>query len=154
MHYDRVKKALAGLCLIGVFTGVAVFVATESLAQEMKKIAVSALEHILKKNPLQPGGPTAKVVGAERAGNSELQILVMSKVKLHHHTMEDRIVYIARGHGIARLGGETRDVKVGDIIDIPRGVKHGFEKKSVEDLVLLVVATAGWKPLEDTKFHE
>jgi hypothetical protein len=39
----------------------------------------------------------------------------------------------------------------GDLLNWPRGLPHGFEKESDENLVLQIVATAGWKPLEDTK---
>jgi quercetin dioxygenase-like cupin family protein len=120
-------------------------------------INVTSVDVILKQSPLQAGGPTAKVAGSSRAGNSELQVIEMSKIKLHHHDQEDHIVYVARGRGILRLGEkgqETREVKPGDILNLPRGVPHGFEKQGDENLVLLVVATAGWKPLEDTKFYE
>jgi mannose-6-phosphate isomerase-like protein (cupin superfamily) len=51
-------------------------------------------------------------------------------------------------------GQETREVKPGDILNLPRGKPHGFETQGDKNLVLLVVATAGWKPLEDTKFDE
>jgi quercetin dioxygenase-like cupin family protein len=120
-------------------------------------ISVTSVEALLAQNPLQAGGPTAKVAGSSRAGNSELQVIEMSTIKLHHHDQEDHIVYVARGRGILRMGEkgqETREVKPGDLLNLPRGVPHGFEKQGEENLVLLVVATAGWKPLEDTKFYE
>jgi quercetin dioxygenase-like cupin family protein len=121
------------------------------------QITMTSVAAILQQNPPQPGGPTAKVVGSSRAGNSELQVIEMSKIKFHHHDQEDHIVYIARGRGILRMGEkgqERREVKPGDILNLPRGIPHGFEKQGDENLVLLVVATAGWKPLEDTKFYE
>ena len=120
-------------------------------------ISVTSVDVILKQSPLEAGGPTAKVAGSSRAGNSELQVIEMSQIKLHHHDQEDHIVYVARGRGILRMGEkgqETREVKPGDILNLPRGVPHGFEKQGEENLVLLVVATAGWKPLEDTKLYE
>jgi mannose-6-phosphate isomerase-like protein (cupin superfamily) len=120
-------------------------------------IRVTSVDALLQQNPLQAGGPTAKVAGSSRAGNSELQIIEMSQIKLHHHDQEDHIVYGARGRGLLRMGEkgqEIREVKPGDILNLPRGVPHGFEKQGDENLVLLVVATAGWKPLEDTKFYE
>jgi mannose-6-phosphate isomerase-like protein (cupin superfamily) len=120
-------------------------------------IRVTSVDALLQQNPLQAGGPTAKVAGSSRAGNSELQIIEMSQIKLHHHDQEDHIVYVARGRGLLRMGEkgqEIREVKPGDILNLPRGVPHGFEKQGDENLVLLVVATAGWKPLEDTKFYE
>lgn len=117
------------------------------------KITVNTLDEVLKGNPL-PGDKTAQVTWKTRAGNSELQVIEMTKIKYHHHNQEDHIVYIARGQGIARLGDDTRQVKAGDILNLPKGIPHSFTKEGRENLVLLVVATAGWKPLEDTKFYE
>jgi quercetin dioxygenase-like cupin family protein len=117
------------------------------------KITVNTLDEVLKGNPL-PADKTAQVTWKSRAGNSELQVIEMSKIKLHHHDQEDHIVYVARGQGTARLGDETRHVKAGDILNLPKGIPHSFTKEEKENLVLLVVATAGWKPLEDTKFYE
>ena len=118
------------------------------------KIEGTSLDEILKKNPLAPGGPTAKVSGSSRTPTTELQIIEMSKIRLHHHEQEDHIVYVARGRATARLGDETREVKPGDILNIPRRIPHGFTKIGDENLVVLVIATVGWKPLEDTKFYE
>ncbi len=117
------------------------------------KITVNSLDEVLKGNPL-PADKTAQVTWKTRAGNSELQVIEMSKIKLHSHSQEDHVVYIARGQGTARLGDETRQVKVGDILNLPKGIPHSFTQEGKENLVLLVVATAGWKPLEDTKFYE
>lgn len=79
---------------------------------------------------------------------------MMSKIRLHHHEQEDHILYVARGRALARLGEVEREVKPGDILTIPRRVPHGFTKIGEENLVVVVVATVGWKPLEDTKFYE
>ncbi|HEV8662007.1 MAG TPA: cupin domain-containing protein [Candidatus Methylomirabilis sp.] len=117
------------------------------------KITVNSLDEILRGNPL-PADKTAQVTWKARAGNSELQVIEMSKIKLHHHAQEDHVLYIARGQGTARLGDETRQVKAGDILNLPKGIPHSFTKEGKENLVLIVVATAGWKPLEDTKFYE
>lgn len=128
-------------------------------AADGKQIEVTTLDAIVAANPLTAGGPTAKVISTARAGNSELQIIRMSKIRLHHHAQEDHVLYVARGTGTARLENasgqiETRPVKAGDVLNLPRGKKHAFDRSGEEDLVLLVVATAGWKPLEDTVFHE
>ncbi len=118
------------------------------------KIQVTSLDEMVKKNPLGPGGPTAKVSGSTKTETTELQVIEMSKIRMHHHELEDHIVYVARGRGMARLGDEEREVKPGDILTIPKRIPHGFTKIGDENLVLVVVATVGWKPLEDTKFYE
>ena len=100
-----------------------------------------------------------KVMRTFVANRSQLQVLTITNIKLHHHALEDHIVYVAKGAGNGRFEVapgkiESRPVKVGDIFVLPKNLRHAFEKTGGEDLVLLVVATVGWKPLEDTKFHE
>jgi len=100
-----------------------------------------------------------KVMRTFMANRSQMQVLTITTIKLHHHEQEDHVVYVAKGAGSGRFEIapgkiETRPVKVGDIFVLPKKLKHAFEKTGSEDLVLLVVATVGWKPLEDTRFHE
>ena len=83
----------------------------------------------------------------------------MSKNRLHHHEAQDHVLYVARGHGTARLETatgqiETRSIQPGDILSLPRGKKHGFEKTGTENLVFLVVATPLPPGVEETTFHE
>src|SRR5216684_575576 len=105
-------------------------------------ITVTSLEAILKKN-LRSGGGTG------------MGILVMSKNRLHHHDRQDHVLYLVRGSGTARLENasgkiETRPIKPGDILELPRGKKHGFEKTGDQDLVFLVVSAPGSDAPEDT----
>lgn len=119
--------------------------------------SVTTLDEVLQK--AQTSSAPARVIQTFTANKSQLQVLTVSKIRLHHHEQEDHVVYVAKGSGKARVeiaGGklEDRAVKPGDIFVLPKNAKHSFEKAGDQDLVLLVVATEGWKPLEDTKFHE
>ncbi len=141
----------AGILVVLALVGLG----TAGLAQSLDgRIEVTSLDEMVRKNPLAPGGPTAKVSGSTKTSTTELQVIEMSKIRLHHHELEDHILYVARGRALARLGDVEREVKPGDILTIPRRVPHGFAKIGEENLVLVVVATVGWKPLEDTKFYE
>jgi quercetin dioxygenase-like cupin family protein len=127
----------------------------ETSAARDRTIEVTDLETVLKTHPLPPGGPSASVVASRQAGKGELQIVVARKIPLHIHD-QDHVVFVERGTGTARLenaAGEidTRQVKPGDIVDVPRGKKHAFEKTGDEDLVLLVVTTPSRTP---AKFFE
>ena len=127
-------------------------------AASADEIAVTNLDAVLKGEPLS-GGSTAAIVASIRAGAAELGILVLSKNRLHHHEAQDHVLYVARGTGTARLEAasgqiETRAIKPGDILSLPRGRKHGFEKTAGEDLVFLVVATSLPPGVEETTFHE
>jgi mannose-6-phosphate isomerase-like protein (cupin superfamily) len=120
-----------------------------------RTVEVTDLNTVLKTHPLPPGGPGASVVASRRAGKGELQIVVARKIPLHIHD-QDHVVFVERGTGTARIENavgaiETRPVKPGDIVDVPRGKKHGFAKTGDEDLVLLVVTTPSRTP---PKFFE
>jgi mannose-6-phosphate isomerase-like protein (cupin superfamily) len=142
----------------GILVGLVLFLAGVLLgglavAFGTAKIETANLDDILKKNPLG-SGQMARAAVAAKLAHAELQVIEMTKIRLHHHDQEDHIVFVVRGHGTARLEDDSREVKPGDVFTIPKKVKHGFAKTGDQNLVLLTVATPGWKPLEDTKFYE
>lgn len=55
---------------------------------------------------------------------------------LHHHPHE-QFSYIMRGGGTYNVGGEVREVRVGDTVHLPSNVEHGFS--AAEPSVLLDV---------------
>ena len=151
----RKSKILGVLCAIAALSlaAVTLTLTSEVFSQGKREIATANLDEILRNNPLA-AGQGAKATPATRVPGAELQVVEMSKIKLHSHSGEDHIVFVVRGQGTVRLDQETRDVKPDDIFMIPKDVPHGFSKAGNENLVLLVIGTPGWKPLEDTKFHE
>jgi mannose-6-phosphate isomerase-like protein (cupin superfamily) len=123
-----------------------------------ENIAVKRIDDIIRAKPLS-GGATAAIVESMRAGGAEVGVLVMSKNRLHHHSHQDHVLYVVRGRGTAKLENatgqvETRMIEPGDILSLPRGKKHGFEKSGNEDLVFLVVATPLPPGVEETTYHE
>ena len=148
---------LAALGLAASFLPVA-----QSLAAENDRIEVKQIDTIVKSNPLAPEA-TGAIVDHIRAGGAEVAVLVMRKNRLHHHSHQDHVLYLVRGEAVAKLENaagqvERRAVRAGDILSLPRGKKHGFEKSGAEDLVFLVVATPLPTPLplgvEETTYHE
>ena len=151
----RKSKKLAVVFAIAALSLAAVTLALmgAAFAQGGGKIVTTNLEDILKSHPLA-AGQGAKATPVTRVPGAELQVIEMSKIKLHSHSQEDHIVFVVRGKGTVRLDQETREVKPGDIFMLPKDVPHGFSKSGDENLILLVIGTPGWKPLEDTKFYE
>lgn len=128
------------------------------LATEGSRIEVRQIDRIVRDNPLPPD-TTDAIVQYIRAGGAEVGVLVMRKNRLHHHSQQDHVLYLARGTGVARLENEagqteTRIITAGDILSLPRGKKHGFEKSSDENLVFLVIATPLPPGVEETTYHE
>ncbi len=122
------------------------------------EIDVRQLDAIVKSSPLASDA-TAAIVEHVRAGGAAVGILVMRQNRLHHHSHQDHVLYLARGVAVATLENaagqvETRTVRPGDILSLPRGKKHGFEKSSAEDLVFLVVATPLPPGVDETTYHE
>jgi mannose-6-phosphate isomerase-like protein (cupin superfamily) len=140
------------LVLVGLLAGAG------GLRAQEDRIEVKQIDAILNSNPLAPDA-TAAIIEHIRAGGAELGILVMRKNRLHHHSHQDHVLYLLRGEGIAKLETtsgqvETRTVRPGDILSLPRGKKHGFEKSGAEDLVFLIVATPLPPGVEETTYHE
>jgi mannose-6-phosphate isomerase-like protein (cupin superfamily) len=150
---------LLGIRLVTV-SALAIMLLTRSatFAASADEIAVTSLDDLVSRNPLLPGSPAA-IVASVTAGGAELGVLVLNKNRLHHHEAQDHVLYVARGQGTARIEGptgriETRSIKPGDILSVPRGRKHGFEKSGDENLVFLVVATPLPPGVEETTYHE
>ncbi len=123
-----------------------------------RRISVSELDAMVRDHPL-PAGETAVLIAAFPSGDNELGVLVMSRNQLRHHAHQDHVLYLARGHGLARLENAdghiaTRAIKPGDILTLPRGRQHAFEKTGEDNLVFLVLAGPGHDDLGDTTFHE
>jgi mannose-6-phosphate isomerase-like protein (cupin superfamily) len=55
---------------------------------------------------------------------AEARLPAGTSTQEHYHVRTEEIYYITHGAGRMRIGGETRDVKIGDAIAIPPGCKH------------------------------
>jgi mannose-6-phosphate isomerase-like protein (cupin superfamily) len=125
--------------LVGI-AATALVLAGGAAAEEA--VTFTDLDILLKEKPLSPGGPDADIVAWQHVTASDLQIVVARKIDLHTHEDTIHRIYVARGSGVFRFAGQSRPVKVGDILTVPNGVVHGFETPpGSEPLVLLVVET-------------
>lgn len=128
------------IALLGAIAAPSGLATTVASAQEAT-ITVTNLDALVRQHPLPPG-KTSDIVAERPAGSSDLQVVVESRIPIHVHDDTDHVLYIARGTGTAYLAGEMRKIKPGDILFIPHGVEHGFEKDAKSgNLVMLVVET-------------
>jgi mannose-6-phosphate isomerase-like protein (cupin superfamily) len=133
---DR-RKFMGG----GVLAAIAATAPAKSASAE-ETIAFTDLDSLLKQKPLSPGGPTADIIASQHVEASELQVVVARKIDLHTHENTAHRIYVARGRGVFRFAGQSRRVKVGDMLTVPKRIVHGFEAaRGSEPLVLLVVET-------------
>ena len=68
---------------------------------------------------------------------AEARVPVGGSTLEHYHMQAEEIYYITAGSGRMRIERETRDVKPGDAIAIPRGQKHKIWNTGKETLQLL-----------------
>ena len=68
----------------------------------------------------------AHVVGAHRTASVH-HLVVTERVAAHHHKTHDETVIILGGEGNMTIDSETRKVRAGDVLMIPRGTVHSFD---------------------------
>jgi quercetin dioxygenase-like cupin family protein len=121
-------------------------------AADVPTITVTNVDKIVTADFL--GDKPVKFAPAAQIANLGVLAGQVKKIRLHTHELEDHIVYVVRGRAKARLGDERREVGPGDLIAIPKRVPHSFDQIGSEAFVILVNATPGWDPLQDTRFLE
>ena len=134
--------------VVAVVLGLSVAVASA----QAPKITVTNVDTIV--TPTFLGEAPVKFAPAAQISTVGILAGQVRKIRLHTHELEDHVVYVVRGTATARLADETREVKPGDLISIPKRVPHSFEQKGAEPFVILVNATPGWDLLKDTRYLE
>lgn len=71
----------------------------------------------------------------------------------HFHRATEEIYYFTAGEGRMRLGDEEQDVRAGDAVVIPPGVRHKLWNTGSEPLVLLCACAPAYSH-EDTVLLE
>jgi mannose-6-phosphate isomerase-like protein (cupin superfamily) len=88
-------------------------------------------------------GSTIREVAGVPTGNATQQSLAEATVPAggetveHYHRVAEEVYHLVRGAGRLRLGDEEADVRAGDTIVIPPGVRHKLWNPGAEPLVLL-----------------
>ena len=103
-----------------------------------KKPKISSTENIFK--TLMSGTPNVILNSKETAGDIYLVQGIMpegSEVPEHIHELEDEIFHVLEGTVELILGNETLEGNVGDIIYLPRGIKHGIKTKGTKTAKVL-----------------
>jgi mannose-6-phosphate isomerase-like protein (cupin superfamily) len=88
-------------------------------------------------------GSTIREVAGVPSGNAVQQSLAEATVPAggetveHYHHVAEEIYHLVSGSGRLRLGGEEAEVRAGDTIVIPAGIRHKLWNPGDEPLVLL-----------------
>ena len=76
---------------------------------------------------------------------AEARVPVGGSTQEHYHPIAEEIYFITSGSGRMRIEAEEREVKVGDAIAIPPGLKHKLWNTGSEDLKLLCCCAPGYE---------
>ena len=92
------------------------------------------------------------VIAETDTGSVEL-IRLDDKVPKHMHPKENHFVYIYKGRAKGTVGGITAEVGPGQMVAIPAGVPHSFERIGDTPVEIIVFSTPPFMP-NDTVFLE
>jgi len=75
----------------------------------------------------------------ERCSLAEEVLPVGAQVGRHYHLETEEIYYILKGAGLMTVGDETREVKAGDAVFIPRKESHTLKNTGQTPMTILLV---------------
>jgi len=88
-------------------------------------------------NTVPGGGRIKRIIGSECAKNMALAIGIFRSgegLVLHDHPKEEEFYYILCGKGTVTVGDQEKEVKEGDALYVPMGVKHRIVNTGNEEL--------------------
>jgi mannose-6-phosphate isomerase-like protein (cupin superfamily) len=104
-------------------------------------------------------GSTVREIAGPAPGNAANQSLAEATVPAgaetveHYHRSSEEIYTFVSGSGRMRLGDEESDVRVGDTVVIPPGIRHKLRNDAAEPLVVLCSSSPPYSH-EDTVLCE
>ena len=97
------------------------------------------LDQIMRQRPLG-ANENLRVTPLSNGGRSATYLMQVRRAEpLHHHTDSDMTMFVVRGEGSIRIDDRAANVKVGDVIHIPRNTTHAYTNKGSGVSVLVIV---------------
>ena len=85
------------------------------------------------------------VLAETETGSIEL-VKVDDKIPMHMHPKENHFVYIYKGRARGTVGSTTAEVGPGQLVAIPAGVPHSFERIGDSPVELILFSTPPFMP--------
>jgi len=92
------------------------------------------------------------ILAETETGSIEL-IRLDDKIPMHMHPKENHFVYIYKGRAKGTVGSVTAEVGAGQLVAIPAGVPHSFERIGDTPVEIILFSTPPFVP-NDTVFLE
>jgi mannose-6-phosphate isomerase-like protein (cupin superfamily) len=104
--------------------------------------------------PVDPEVGITVVAGVAEPGVSIGMAVVEKSIRPHYQKVSDEIYFLLRGRGRITVGGETQELREGDVVAIPRGAVHGFENTGPEPCLVLFASGPKFEADKDRFFPE
>ncbi len=156
MKKKTMRNWFIALLIIGIVVGWLLPGNLKSFQKEISqnKLQPNVFDVAKKFGQLDTEGPYFKysVLAEADTGGVEL-IRVDDKIPMHIHPKENHFVYIYKGRAKGTVGSITAEVGPGQLVAIPAGVPHSFERIGDTPVELILFSTPPYMP-NDTVFVE
>ncbi|MDP3766005.1 MAG: cupin domain-containing protein [Nanoarchaeota archaeon] len=152
MKKKTMQTIFALLFIVGVIVGYLLPGNFRSLT--MKPLQANVFDVPKRLGQLELESPYFKytVLASAETGSIEL-IRLDDKIPLHMHPKENHFVYIFKGRAKGTVGSVTAEVGAGQLVAIPAGVPHSFERIGDTPVEIILFSSPPFMP-GDTVFLE
>ena len=154
MRKKTVQTIFILLFILGIVVGYLIPGDIKTLTKQMSgntlKPAVFDISKKLGQLDLTTDYFRYSVLAATETGSIEL-VRVDESIPLHIHPKENHFVYIYKGKARGTVGNITSEVEAGQLVAIPAGVPHSFERIGDTPVELMLFSTPPFMP-NDTVF--
>ena len=144
MKKKTMRTWFAVLFIIGLIAGLSI---PTDLKTIMKKVSQNSLKPNVFDVPKKLGQLDVdanyfkySVLAETDTGSIEL-VRVDDKIPMHMHPKENHFVYIYKGRAKGTIGDVTAEVSAGQLVSIPAGVPHSFERVGDTPVEIILFST-------------
>ena len=144
MKKKTMQAWFAVIFIIGLVAGLLVPVDLKTISKKMsnKGLKADVFDISKRMGQLDLETPYFKysVLSETDTGSIEL-IMLDDKIPLHIHPKENHFAYIYKGRAKGTVGSVTAEVSPGQLVAIPAGVSHSFERIGDTPVEIILFST-------------
>ena len=152
MKKKTMQAIFAVLFILGVVVGYLLPGDVKTLTKKPLKADVFDVPRRLGQLDMETDYFKYTVLASTETGGIEL-IRLDDKIPLHIHPKENHFVYVYKGRAKGIVGSVTAEVGPGQLVAIPAGVPHSFERIGDTPVEIILFSTPPFMP-GDTVFLE
>ena len=152
MKKKTMQAIFAVLFILGIFVGYLLPGDVRSITRKPLSANVFDVPKKLGQLDLETKYFKYAVLAETETGSIEL-IRLDDKIPLHMHPKENHFAYVYKGRAKGTVGDVTAEVGPGQLVAIPAGVPHSFERIGDSPVEIILFSTPPFMP-NDTVFLE